>query len=123
MVLEGVLADTLVCVAPRIYHKCISAGKNNKPILYVKLQKVLYGCLKSALLFYKVIRKDLEKHGFQVNPYNPCIANKDINRLQFTIVLHMDDLKLSHMDEGEKDQEAIDVAGKEIWEDGNVQRE
>eukprot|EP00957_Ditylum_brightwellii_P148233 11286792-Ditylum_brightwellii.AAC.1 len=98
MALKGVLAEMLVQVAPQIYHKYVSVGKNNKPILYVKPQKALYGCLKSALLFYKVLRKDLEEHRFQINPYDPCMANKDVNGLQFTIVWHMDDLKLLHVD-------------------------
>ena len=32
------------------------------------------------------------------NPYDPCVANKEINGSQFTIVWHVDDLKLSHKD-------------------------
>jgi hypothetical protein len=32
--------------------KYITLDANNKPVTYVKLQKALYGCLMSALLFY-----------------------------------------------------------------------
>ena len=34
---------------------------------YVKIQKALYGMLKSALLFYCKLQKDLENMGFKVN--------------------------------------------------------
>ena len=41
--------------------------------------------------------KDLERYGFQINPYNPCVANKMINCKQMTVLLHVDDLKVSHV--------------------------
>ena len=68
-------------------------------MLYVKLTKALYGLLRSALLFYKKLRGDLEGLGFKINPYDPCVANKVINGEQLTIVWHVDDLKVSHKDE------------------------
>ena len=46
----------------------------------------------------KKLLKDLESKGFIVNPYDPCVANKVINGEQFTIIWHVDDLKLSHKD-------------------------
>ena len=36
--------------------------------------------------------------GFETNPYDWCVANKDINGSQCTIVWHVDDLKVSHKD-------------------------
>eukprot|EP00957_Ditylum_brightwellii_P021895 1651081-Ditylum_brightwellii.AAC.1 len=60
IVLHGALAEMLVHVAPQIYQKYVSAGKDNKPVLCVKLQKALYRCLESTLFFYKVLQKDLE---------------------------------------------------------------
>ena len=38
--------------------------------------------------------------GFEVNPYDPCVANKMVNGHQMTIRWHVDDLKVSHKDEG-----------------------
>ena len=55
--------------------------------------------LRSALLFYKKLRVDLEGLGFKINPYDPCVANKDINGEQLTVVWHVDNLKVSHKDE------------------------
>jgi hypothetical protein len=31
-----------------------------------------------------------------LNPYDPCVANKIINKKQFTVCFHVDDCKLSH---------------------------
>ena len=55
--------------------------------------------LRTALLFYKRLRIDLENMGFVINPYDPCVANKMVNGHQMTICWHVDDLKVSHKDE------------------------
>ena len=39
--------------------------------------------------------------GFEVNPYDPCVANKTINGLQMTVTWHMDDLKVSYKESTE----------------------
>ena len=67
-------------------------------MLYVKLTKALYGLLKSALLFYKKLRRELEEMGFEVNSYDPCVANKIVNGTQMIVCWHVDDLKISHKD-------------------------
>ena len=71
---------------------------NGKPILYARLLKALYGCLRSALLFYNKLVVDLEAYGFTINPYNPCVANKMVNEKQLDVTWHVDDLKISHVD-------------------------
>ena len=42
--------------------------------------------------------KDLIEFGFEVNPYDVCVANKMINGKQMTTLFHVDDMKVSHMD-------------------------
>eukprot|EP00957_Ditylum_brightwellii_P054951 4164505-Ditylum_brightwellii.AAC.1 len=101
MVLEGKLAELLVKTAPNLYRKYLGVGKDNKPVLYIQLQKALYGCLKSALLFYKRLLEDLQSYGFEVNPYDPCEANKMIRGKQMFVCWHVDDLKISHVDNKE----------------------
>lgn len=91
----------MAAIALEIYRPYVTIGKNGKAILYVVLQKALYGCLKSALLFYKKLVADLMEEGFELNLYEPCIANKMVNGKQFTIIWHVDDLKLSHVNEKE----------------------
>jgi hypothetical protein len=68
------------------------------PVLYVHVVKALYGMLQSALLFYKKLVKDLAQIGFETNPYDPCIANRQVNGKQHTVTWHVDDLKSSHVD-------------------------
>ncbi len=60
MVLKERLAKLMVQVAPNLYRKFVMVDKRNTPILYVKIQKALYGLLQSALLFYKKLVGDLE---------------------------------------------------------------
>jgi len=40
----------------------------------------------------------LLKCGFEVNPYDWCVANKTINGKQCTVLWHVDDIKISHVD-------------------------
>ena len=51
MVLKGRLAELMVQVAPNLYRKYITVDRKGTIILYVKMQKALYGLLRSALLF------------------------------------------------------------------------
>lgn len=85
MVLKGQLAELMVKVAPNLYRKYIATDGRGKPILYVKLQKALYGLLRSALLFYKRLVKDLESTGFTINSYGPCVVNKEVKGKQMTV--------------------------------------
>ncbi len=61
-------------------------------ILYVKVQKAMYGLLRSALLIYRKLVVDLENSGFKLNPYDPCVANKTLNGTQMAVCWHADDL-------------------------------
>jgi hypothetical protein len=57
--------------------------------------------MKSALLFYKKLVGELQSMGFEINPYNPCIANKMVNGSQMMIRWHVDDLMISHLKQEE----------------------
>lgn len=35
--------------------------------------------------------------GFEINPYNKCVANKTIDGAQCTVVWYIDDIKVSHV--------------------------
>jgi hypothetical protein len=101
MVLKGRLAELMVQVAPNLYRKYISIDRKGTAILYVKMLKAMYRLLRSALLFYRKLGKDLEGNGFKLNPYDPCVANMIINGKQMTVCWHVDDLKVSHVDSDE----------------------
>ena len=96
MVLKGELAEMMVHIAPRIYRKHITVDGKGSLVLYVKLQKALYRLMRASLLFYQKLRKELEEYGFVVNPYDPCVANKNVcNREQLTVIWHVDNLMAS----------------------------
>jgi hypothetical protein len=98
MILKGRLAELMVQVAPNLYRKYISVDKKGMAILYIKMQKAIYGLLRSALLFYKECVANLESIRLKLNPYDPCVANKKVNGTQMTLCWHVDDLKVSHVD-------------------------
>ena len=54
-------------------------------VLYLRVLRAIYGCIESALQWYVLYKKTLEKEGYELNPYDRCIANKLINGKQCTI--------------------------------------
>jgi hypothetical protein len=72
--------------------------EGSQKVLYMHITKAIYGLLVSAMLFYKKLVTDLIKYGFEVNPYDPCVANKIVNGNQMPVSWHLYDLKISHMD-------------------------
>jgi hypothetical protein len=99
MLLRGKLAEMMVRVDPALYREYLTYSAKGNPMLYVRLSKALYGILRAALLFYKRLRNDLELMGFEVNPYDPCVANKIVNGAHMTVFWNVDDLKIPHRDE------------------------
>jgi hypothetical protein len=97
MKLEGVMAEVILKIDPRQYTKYV-VQENGKDVIYVILQKALYGTLQAALLFWQNLSTQLVQWGFEINPYDFCVANKIIDGKQCTIVWHVDDLKISHVD-------------------------
>ena len=94
MKIRGTLVDIL-CEMDKSYKEfAIVEGKQK--VLYVHVTKAIYGLLVSAMLFYKKLVSDLQSYGFEVNPYDPCVANKDVKGNQMTVSWHVDDLKVSH---------------------------
>jgi hypothetical protein len=70
----------------------------------VRVLRAIYGMLEAALLWYKKLRRELEEAGFVFNPYDPCVANRDREGAQHTLLFHVDDLKSSHRDSKVNDQ-------------------
>ena len=67
--------------------------------MYMELLKALYGTLRAARLFWqKLSKKLIDEWGFVPNKYDDCVVNKMVNGQQMTVVWHVDDLKVSHVD-------------------------
>jgi len=60
--------------------------ENGKRVLYLRLLKALYGCVKLALLWYELFTETLIGMGFELNPYDPCVVNNMMDGKQCTIV-------------------------------------
>jgi hypothetical protein len=100
MKMVGTLAELMVKTNPKLYQQYIILEKG-RSVLYLQLQKALYGMMKSALLLYRKLVSELQEMGFEINPYDPCVANKTVNGTQMTIRWHVDDLMISHLSQDE----------------------
>ena len=88
----------IMCNANPAYEQFVT-NNNGRRTLFLQLKKALYGCVKSALLWYHLFHDTLQDLGFDLNPYDPCVANANIKGSQCTIVWYVDDNKVSHKDQ------------------------
>ena len=108
MKIKGELVGILMEIDPNAYKDYVYY-ENGIPVLYLEALKALCGMLHSSLLFHRKFVKDLKSYGFELNPYDPCVANKMVNGKQLTVCWHVDDLKASH-----EDSEVIDEFMKRL---------
>ena len=89
---DGDLVELLIQVDPTYQPYVTYEGK--QPMLYMELDKALYGTLQAALLFWQKLSAFLiDKHGFEWNKYDWCVINKMIEGKQCTIAWYVDDIK------------------------------
>ncbi len=50
------------------------------------------------MLYCRKFSSSLKKRGFTVNPYDPCVWNRDIVGKQMRICFHIDNCKILHLD-------------------------
>jgi hypothetical protein len=96
MKIRGKLVDIL-CEMDDSYTEFVTE-ENNQSVDYVHVTKALCGLLVSAMLFYRKLLDDLVEQNFDINPYDPCVANNMQDGKQLTVCWHVDDLKASHQD-------------------------
>ena len=109
--LEGPLATLFMRVDPTKYTKFLTT-ENGKEVMYAQLVKALYGTLQAAYLFWKDLTGYLIEQGFKLNMYDNCVANKQINGMQCTILWHVDDMKISHAKDAVLDEVITDLNEK-----------
>ena len=90
--IEGEFVDIMCEVDPE--HRENVWMENCVNVLYMRLFKVLYGCMESELLCYGLYMKTLKLQGFVVNPYDRYIANSTIDGKQYTVHWYVGDNKL-----------------------------
>jgi len=119
--LRGVLVDILEDIAPGVYMPYVHRSKNGVKSLLVQCLNAIYGAMIASFLYYRKFTKSIIGIGYEINPYNPCVANRMVDGKQQTILYHVDDCKLSHVDPKAND-EMIDWLQdnyESIFEDGS----
>ena len=98
--LENPTGDSvgIMCKVNKEYKKYVGLERGKK-VLYMELKQALYGYMQSALLWYETFTTQLIQMVFKLNPYNPCVANKQIEGKQCTILWYVDDVKISHVNQ------------------------
>jgi hypothetical protein len=97
--IEGPMLELLVKLDPSHYRKYVHTYPNGKKVLIAEIRKAMYGTLNASLLFWQKLSGTLrDDMGFAVNPYDWCTMNKLVNGKQCTILWHVDDIKVSHVD-------------------------
>ena len=77
MRLNDITIKTMVEIAHGLYAASCQKDKDGSSILTVQLTRIIYGCLKFFLLFWKLLSKVLKYHRFKSNPYDNCVMNKN----------------------------------------------
>ena len=94
----GEMVKMLLQIDEQMYSEYVVTERGEQ-VMYMELLKALYGTLHAARLFWQKLSKQLiDVWGFVPNKYDDCVVNKVINGSQMTVVWHMDDLKVSHVD-------------------------
>ena len=97
----GAMVTLLLEIDHEMYKDYVVVEKGEQ-VMYMELLKALYGTLRAARLFWQKLSKQLiDEWGFIPNKYDDCVVNKMVNGQQMTVVWHVDDLKVSHVDMAE----------------------
>ena len=92
----GIILEILVELYSETYKRHV-VFENRKKSIYDVLLREIYGMLVAPLLLYKKCRGDLEIIGFEFNPYDQCVANRIKVGKQRTVIIHVDDVIYSHV--------------------------
>jgi hypothetical protein len=77
---RGPLVDILVSMVPDDYAPYVSTNKTGQKVLIGECLNAVYGTMVPALLYYKKFVKILKSKGFKLNPCDPCVANKIVEK-------------------------------------------
>ena len=96
--LQGEMATLLCKINPDKYETYVVMERGT-PVIYAKLKRCLYGTLRAAIQFWNLLSDLLKSWGYIPNPYDPCVMNKMVNGKQCTVLWHVDDLMVSHVEQ------------------------
>ena len=93
--LRGVLVD-IICKISSDYKAYVTRDKRRVNQLLLRLHNALYEKMVDSLLYYCKFTKSIASIGFDINPYDPCVANKAIDGSHMKIWFYVDYCKLSN---------------------------
>ena len=100
MSIDRILAEILIDIDPSYREYLNSNGK-----IVVKLEKALYGCLESALLWFNHIKGTLVELRFKANQYDQCVFHKNyLGGDIITICVYVDDLLITSVNQAAIDE-------------------
>jgi hypothetical protein len=119
--IRGVLVDMLLDIAPDVYGPYVTTDKKGVKQLITQCLNAIYGTMVASLLYYNKFCRTLKTNNFIINPYDPCVANRQVDGKQQTICWHVDDCKLSHKDKTANDDfiQTLRDEYESIFEDGS----
>lgn len=82
--------STLLCKLAPTYTKFIREDGT----IIVKLRRALYGCIESAVLWYKELSTTILGLGFYKNPYDECSFVRNVDGRTDSILVYVDDLMI-----------------------------
>ena len=80
--------DLLLKTDQELYGPFVTTDKKGENVIIVQCINAIYGTMVASLLYYKKFVKTLKRTGFQLNSYDPCVANRLLNNKQQTICFH-----------------------------------
>ena len=111
----------LLDIAPKTCRKHVTENRKGVKQLIIQCQNTIYGVMVSSPLCCKKFTSSTVEHGFMINLHDPCIANKTVDGKQMTILCHVDDCKLSHINlkANDKMTEWLQDNCESIFKDGS----
>ena len=94
--MRGKIYKLLIITAPEIYQKYITVEKKGETVLNIKALNTIYVIMKADILFYKNFVDNVTSIIFKLSPYDPCVTTNLTNVKKYTMVWHVDDIKVSH---------------------------
>ena len=70
--------------------------EGKRKVLCLILEKSLCGAVTASICWYELPINTLTDDGYKINPCDSCVANKNAQVKQITIMWHGDDAKMSH---------------------------
>ena len=93
-----IVLDMLLDIPLYVYGPYISAYRKGIKQLITQCMNEIYGTMVASLMYYCRFLKTLKLNKFKMDLYDICVANRLVNGLQKSIILHVDDCMYIHND-------------------------